>query len=372
MIVERLKKRAQDVISGKDSDSVFAWVLSGISGLYGPAMDFRSKLYQKGWMKTRRLPCPVISIGNITLGGTGKTPMTIHMAVQLRSMGLRPAIVCRGYKGKYEHTGGVVSDGVSVFLEPGESGDEPFLMASRLSGVPVAVGKNRYVSGLEAWRSFHPDIIICDDAFQHLRLYRDLNLVLMDAAEPVGNGRIFPKGILREPLKQLERADALIVTRVEKTRFDLDRFRKKINVPDATPVFRCCHVPDFVSVLGETGEWKRCDSGVIRTGTWTAFAGIAGNEDFVRMLTRLGCRVKSAVFFPDHHQFSEKDMENILKTALKDRSQFIVTTEKDAVRLPKKMFMPLKIFSLGIRISFLKEDQGRFEGFVRRRIADTR
>jgi tetraacyldisaccharide 4'-kinase len=367
MSIDRLTQDVENVMSGKDNDSVLSKIMAGISKAYGPVMDLRSKLYQNGWLKTHRLPCPVISIGNITLGGTGKTPMTIYLAGLLQLMGFSPAIVCRGYRGKYEHAGGVVTDGVSVFLGPEEAGDEPYLMASGLSGVPVVVGKDRVASGRKAWRSFCPNVIICDDAFQHLRLFRDLNLVLLDAADPVGNGQVFPRGILREPLHHLNRADALIATRAETDKFDKKVFGKKIKISDK-PVFRCCHVPDAVSVLGPDGLWEKCDPDEIRGKACTAFSGIARNEDFLRTLNGFGCRVKNVFSFPDHHDFSEKDLETVLRTAQKGRAGFIVTTEKDRVRLPAKMSLPIKIYSLGIRISFVGEDKIRFENFIRQHV----
>lgn len=367
MIIDRLKQDIENVISGKDNDSALSKILDGISRVYGPAMELRSKLYQNGWLKTHRLPCPVISIGNITLGGTGKTPMTIYLANLLQSMGYNPAIICRGYGGKCEHAGGVVTDGVSVFLGPEDAGDEPYLMASGLSGIPVVVGKDRCASGMKVWRSFCPDVIICDDAFQHLRLYRDLNLVLLDDDNPVGNGKIFPRGPLRESLHQLERADAFVTTRTETDKFEQNVFRKKIKITDK-PVFRCCHVADAVSFLGTGGLWEKCDPDEIRDKACTAFSGIARNEDFLRTLTGFGCRVKNFIFFPDHHDFSEKDLETVLRTAQKGRVEFIVTTEKDRVRLPKKMSLPIKIYSLGIRISFMGEDKIRFQNFIRQNV----
>lgn len=358
---EQLKQRVDAIISGRDNDSALAKVLGGIALFYGMAMELRSRLYQKNWLKTRRLPCRVISVGNLTLGGTGKTPMTIYMAAFLKSMGIDPVIVCRGYKGKYERSVEIVSDGLSIFLKPEESGDEPYLMASKLSGVPVMVGKDRYASGMKAFNLFKPDVIILDDGFQYLGLFRDLNLLLVDAANPVGNGYIFPRGLLREPSGQLERADALVITRTEW--IDPHLFNKKLRA-HRKPIFKCQHVPDVLSVLTPDHQWKKRRMENIRDKKCVAFSGIAKNEDFLKMLLKLGCRVEDFVAFEDHHQFSAKDVEILLKKAAKSRVEFLITTEKDRVKLPNHMFSAISLYSLGVRISFIGEDKIRFRKFV--------
>jgi tetraacyldisaccharide 4'-kinase len=360
---EQLKQRAGAVISGRDNDSTLSKVLGGVAKVYGKAMVLRWRLYQKKWLKTRRLPCRIISVGNLTLGGTGKTPMTIYMAAFLKSMGIDPAIVCRGYKGKYERSVGIVTDGFSMFLKPEEAGDEAYLMASKLSGVPVVVGKDRYASGIKAFNFFNPDVIILDDGFQYLRLFRDLNLLLVDAANPVGNGYIFPRGPLREPSAHLERADALVITRTEAKKFDPHLFNEKLRV-SGKPIFRCRHVPDVLSVLTPDHQWKKCKTESIRDRKCVAFSGIAKNEDFLKMLLELGCRVEDFVAFADHHKFSAKDVEIVLNKAIKSGVEFLITTEKDRVKLPNHMFSAINLYSLGVRISFIGEDKIRFKKFV--------
>jgi tetraacyldisaccharide 4'-kinase len=358
-----LKNCIEAVISGMDNDSNLAKVLSGISKVYGMAMAIRLSLYKSKVLKTWRLPCKVISIGNITLGGVGKTPMTLYMAEMIKSMGLNPVIVCRGYKGEYEHSVQMVTDGAGIFMGPKQAGDEPYLMASKLIGVPVFVGKNRYASGMKAWESFRPDMIILDDAFQHIRLFRDLNLLLMDAAKPLGNEHIFPRGILRESLDQVDRADALVITRVEPDCPE-NSFFKENKMLSAKPVFRCRHVPDTVSVLNPEGAWEKCSPETIRGEKCLAFSGIAKNEDFSRVLSDFGCRPANLMNFPDHHEFSVNDIQAILRTATKNQVEFLITTEKDRVKLPKNIFLPMKIYSLGVRISFIEDDKDRFHDFI--------
>jgi tetraacyldisaccharide 4'-kinase len=363
MKLNSLKNKIEAVISGKDNDSNLAKVLLEVSKVYAHIMALRLKLYNSNVIKTLRLPCKVISIGNITLGGAGKTPMTLYVAELIKNMGFNAAIVCRGYKGEYEHSAEMVTDGSTILVGPEKAGDEPYLMATKLSGIPIWVGKNRYVSGMKAWKSFHPDVIILDDAFQHIRLFRDLDLLLLDAAKPSGNGHIFPRGTLRESLDKVCRADAIVITRAEPNRLE-HRFFKENKMVSGKPIFRCRHVPDTVSVLNSDWIWEKCSSDNIRYEKCLAFAGIAKNEDFLCMLENFGCRVADFINFPDHHKFSVHDVETILRTAQKNGAKFLVTTEKDRVKLPKNIFPTMKIYSLGVRMSFIENDKHRFHEFI--------
>jgi tetraacyldisaccharide 4'-kinase len=361
--LNQLKHKIENVIFGKDNDSGLAKFLLEISKLYGIATTFRLNLYRKNIIRTHRLPCKVISIGNITLGGTGKTPMTLYLADLIKGMGFNPVIVCRGYKGEYEHSVQMVTDGTTIFMGPEKTGDEPYLMATKLSGIPIFIGKNRYVSAMKAWESFRPDVIILDDAFQHIRLYRNLNLLLLDASKPCGNGYIFPRGILREPLDQVDRADAVVITRVEPDCPE-NEFFKDNRIISVKPVFRCRHMPDKISLMNSEGLWEKCNSENLRYEKCLAFAGIAKNEDFMRILKELGFQPVDLVEFQDHHQFSGHDVESILKRAQKNQVKFLITTEKDRVKLPKIMFNSVKIYSIGIKISFIEHDEGRFREFI--------
>jgi tetraacyldisaccharide 4'-kinase len=361
--LKQLKHKIEDVIFGKDNDSGLAKFLLKISKLYGIATAFRLSLYRKKIIKTYRLPCKVISIGNITLGGTGKTPMTLYLADLIKGMGFNPVIVCRGYKGKYERSVQMVTDGTTIFMGPEKTGDEPYLMATKLSGIPIFIGKNRYASAMKAWESFRPDVIILDDAFQHIRLYRNLNLLLLDASKPWGNGYIFPRGVLREPVDQVDRADAVVITRAEPDCPE-NEFFKDNRIISVKPLFRCRHIPDKISLMNSEGRWENCSLKNLRYEKCLAFAGIAKNEDFMRILKDLGFQPFDLVEFPDHHQFCEHDVESIIKTAQKNQVKFLITTEKDRVKLPKKMFDSVKIYSLGIKISFLEHDEDRFREFI--------
>ena len=189
------------------------YFLSMASKIYGGGVKLRQKLYQKGLVKSKRLPCMVISVGNLSVGGTGKTPMTIYLANLIQDFGNKAVVISRGYKGRAEKAGGIVSDGKVLLMGPETAGDEPYMMAVKLKNVPVIVGKNRFEAGMLAVRTFKPEVLVLDDAFQHLKLERDLDLVLLDCQRPFGNGHMLPRGIMREPVSALSRADALILTR---------------------------------------------------------------------------------------------------------------------------------------------------------------
>ena len=188
-----------------------------LSFFYGWVLEARLFLFRRGIYKTHSLPCKVISVGNLTLGGTGKTPFVRLIAEMVRDRGYRTAILSRGYKGKFQGPHEIVSDGERVFMDAAKAGDEPCLLAEKLRGIPIIVGRERWVSGQFAVDRFRTEVAILDDGFQHLSLKRDLNLLLIDSASPFGNGKLFPRGVLREPLDQIARADAITLT---KTRSD--------------------------------------------------------------------------------------------------------------------------------------------------------
>ena len=188
-------------------------VLVWISWVYGRVICLRTKLYERGLLRSHRLPCRVISFGNIVAGGSGKTPMVMHAASLLSAMGLKVVVISRGYGGTAGKKGAVVGDGTCCFLGPGAAGDEPWMMAGRRQ-FPVVVDRDRVRGGRLAVARFQPHVILLDDGFQHLRIHRDLNIVLMDASLPLGNGRLLPAGRLREPPHAVNnRADGVVYTR---------------------------------------------------------------------------------------------------------------------------------------------------------------
>ena len=367
MSEERLRKKFEDVIFGKDDRSLIAMAMSLVSKGYGLAMDLRAKMYGTGILETKSLPCKVVAVGNLTLGGTGKTPMAICVAKLAQSLGLRPAVVCRGYGGSHEHGVGVASDGRRILMDPAQCGDEPRLIAASLPGVPVVVGKDRFASGAKAVQSFAPDLIVLDDAYQHLRLKRDVNLLLMDFRSPLGNGKVFPRGILREPVRQAGRADAVIATRSGTAGSESDFFKQNPRMA-RLPLFRCRHAPGRVSHLNADGFWEACEPGQIAGQNCLAFSGIANNEDFKRLLREIGCEPRCFLSFDDHHRYCEKDVRAILEAARKRGANKLVATEKDGVKLAGFHFSGVEMYTAGVRIAFLGQDQNRFLHFMGQRL----
>ena len=230
--------------------SLLGWCLYAGSRIYELVVRLRVRLYQAGVFDTKRLPCKILCIGNITAGGTGKTPMVHYVAGLLKGLDEKVAVISRGYGGAAQRTGGIVSDGRATLMDVEESGDEPQLLSSRLTGIPLLVGKDRHRTGALALRTFGSTTLVLDDGFQHLPLWRDLNLLLLDSLRPFGNGHCLPRGMLREPPDQIERADALILTRWTEDE-KAARWHRKLSARfPGRRVFRCTHVPEGLFVAG--------------------------------------------------------------------------------------------------------------------------
>ncbi len=332
--------------------------------LYGAVGLLRSDLYRYGVFKEKRLPCYVISVGNITSGGVGKTPMTLYLSALIQKWGYRVAVISRGYRGKAETTGGVVSDMAGVRMDAETAGDEPYLMATTLKGTPVLVGKNRYRSGMTAIRRFNTDVIILDDAFQHLSLFRNLNLVLLDSTAPFGNRHVIPRGVLREPLSGINRSDALILTRSAENTLHPDvRFLK-------IPTFAASHEP-FIShrvAAGVTMTEGGCRpvSNRFDGEKVFAFSGIARNADFLKTLEKMGANIAGVRAFGDHYPYVSADIRNIFHAALSAGADVVATTEKDAVRCQKYGPFPLDLVVIGVHMQLY--DEARFIRFIRSRL----
>ena len=368
-------------MSGRHRSAFAEKVLYAFSAVYAAGAAFRAFLYRKNILTSCRLPCFVISVGNITAGGTGKTPMTIYLAKLLQSMGYRTVILSRGYRGKLVKKGGIVSDGNSVLTEPDDSGDEPYMMALALGNVPVLVGRNRCKSAGLAMQMFHPDIILLDDGFQHMKLKRDLDLVLLDCEKPLGNGHVLPRGMLREPVSALKRGHCLILTRCES--YSPGKNTVLSDIWGSIPVFRICHIPYIHHITDEQGQklsppdgQEKWEISVLKNRRVFAFSGIARNDIFVRTVEKLGCTVAGSKGFPDHHPYSEADMQEIRRLAGEKNAELMVTTEKDSVRIPRVLISADMGFSagmavIGIEISF-GDEADTFAAFIRERVIPIR
>lgn len=298
-----------------------------LSLLYGTAVKVRLALYSFGLLKAGRLGCKVISVGNITVGGTGKTPTVEFISRKLQERGFRVAILSRGYR----RTGkgiGVVSDGKDIFLGPDEAGDEPYMLATRLRSIPVLVGSDRYELGRYALEGFPLDVIILDDGFQHIRLKRDLDVLLVDGEKGLGNGYMLPRGPLREPVSGIKRAGVVLISKASPESAGIaDSIMKVHPVP---ALFKSCYKAErLVSIWSgeQTGLERLSGSKVM------ALSAIANPSSFLNLLSSMGGEIVSEVSFPDHYSYSLKELEEVIDKARVDGADFIVTTEKDAVKL---------------------------------------
>lgn len=307
-----------------------AWrfLLLPLAPLYRGAVAARVSAYKRGWLSRARLDAPVISVGNLTFGGTGKTPTVIALVRDLVRLGRRPAILTRGYKRR--------DDAQVVVLGPDprqgvhEVGDEPLEMARRLPGVPVVVDADRERGGREAIR-LGADVLVLDDGFQHLRLERDLDLVLIDAGDPWGGGRLPPLGRLREPVSGLNRAGAVLITKVpEDWRPVVEEIERAVD--EIAP-----HLQVFVARMRSTrvrvpGEgWTGVE--VLAGRRVFAFAGLGRPQGFAETLVGAGAEIAGERWFPDHHDYNDRDFA-LVSTAAEAAGAIAVTTTKDAVKLP--------------------------------------
>jgi tetraacyldisaccharide 4'-kinase len=343
------------------------------SMLYGVGMRIRSLGYDQGIITAQKLPCRVISVGNITVGGTGKTPMTIRIAQLAGNMGFRPAILSRGYKGGLEKRGGIVSDQTRVLIGPAMAGDEPYMMARQLPGVPVLVGADRVRMGHAAIETFASNLIVLDDGFQHRRLTRDLDLVLVDDRTFFGNGRLLPRGLLREPATALGRAHAVILTRCDPAH-SLSFSRLAAMVP-GKPLFTSRHAPYIDGIYNgkDAGPEKRHepmidDFSVLHDAGVFVFSGIAQNGEFLRMISEKAKSVKGAMAFPDHHPYTDAQCDDIVRRAQRLSADYLVTTEKDYIRVMGRLQTAIPLVVAGVRIDF-GPDAERFADFLKNRLA---
>ncbi len=354
----------------------FDQLLAGCASIYKTGVRLRYAMYKSGLLKSQGLDCPVISIGNIAVGGAGKTPMTIWLAKMLVKKGLRPVVISRGYRGTLEKEAAVVSDGRQVFLDASICGDEPYMMAME-KAFPVVVGKDRYKAGLMAIETFAPDVIILDDGFQHLKLSRDLNLVLMDYDLPLGNGRMLPAGRLRETLAMaMNRMDAVVFTRSplsEKEEPGEGRLKKKRSGKEsgsqvvmarlgAIPAFYCEHDPFWAKFHPAVQGQEIGDLSGLTGKKALLFSGLAGNQNFRQTVDRLGVDIVDHLEFKDHHRYKKADFISIQARAIDLNADIVLTTQKDWVKADPKLFAKVNVAVIGIRLTFA--NSGAVERFV--------
>jgi tetraacyldisaccharide 4'-kinase len=314
--------------------------LTLLSLVYGVILRLRVLVYSAGLLRSFRLPKPVVAVGNLTVGGTGKTPMTLYLARWFMERGKRVVVLSRGYGGSLEGAIRIVADVNTILLSPGEAGDEPYLIAASLPGVMVVIGADRYRAGSLVLERLEPDIFILDDGFQHLRLKRDLNLLLLDCAKPFGNGRTLPAGTLREPVAAAGRADLVVFTRCNG--------HEPADVIDKP---WCAASHRLTGALPLSGGMPLAFR-ALQPLRGIAFAGIAEPVLFFESLEREGARLAATLAFPDHCKYGEPEIAALCRLKETSRADYLITTEKDAVKLASFRERLGTVYAAGLELRF--------------------
>lgn len=357
--LERWFKERMLVSKGGVLTSFAAVGLRGASILYQGWQEVRAAAYSVGLLRSVRVPRSVISIGNLTLGGTGKTPTVMTVCRFLRAQGHCPVVLSRGYGGRIGKAVRVVSDSTGIDRGPDEVGDEPSLMADRVPGVPVVVSSDRVAAARYALEALPSDVLVLDDGYQHLRLKRDLNLLVVDAVDPFGNGYVFPRGTLRESVRQLCRADAVLLTHVGHPA-ETDELQKFIRrYRSDLPIFTSRHrIVELVPI----GPGSSLPFENIKGMRLIAVTGIGQPDRFVRMLQAGGADAAAACLYPDHYRYRLEDLDEIEAEAKRWQAPAIVTTEKDAVRI-KKLGRPMEAW-WAARLELMIDHSEAFESML--------
>jgi len=361
-VFKKTETYLKNLINGKAHNFSGRFVLvllSLLERVYYVLIYIRNFLYHRGIFSIKRLSPRIISVGNITVGGTGKTPLVEKTARDLSRAGEKVVIVSRGYKSSADCPV-VVSDGKEVFLDPEEAGDEAYMLARKLAGIPVIIGKDRYQAGVLACRKFSPEIIILDDGFQYRGLYRDEDIVIIDGLCPFGYNRLLPRGYLREPLSSLDRAHKFIISHkkhiTQKTYNNIAEKLRKYN--SRAPITGACIKAEALEPLrnyASSAEEQETSVSFrdIKGKKIVAAAGIGSPSSFLAELTNLGARVAHQEIFSDHHNYCLQDIRLLFTEASKRNIQWIITTEKDAVKLADLVFEKKQDFQLDEKVRFL-------------------
>jgi len=333
-----------------------------VSAAYEQVVRLRNRGYDAGWCKVQRLERPVISVGNLTLGGTGKTPAVIALGTMLQGAGYSVSVLLRGYKGR--HRGGPlpVSDGRRIRSQSDLAGDEALVIARNLPGARVTVDRDRARAGRWIESRGAANLHLLDDGFQHRRLHRCLDLVLVDVTNPFGGGRMVPWGQLREPPEALRRADAVILTRTRPGQ-DYDRLTRELRrFKPELPCFRSTQTVEPVArrtALGETVEAPLAGCRAL------AFAGLANPHQFFDGLSQQGVELVQTLPFSDHHRYSIGELTAIGERCRELQVGTAITTEKDAENLPPASLHPPDLRVLIARVSFAFVGEGPREMLLR-------
>ena len=363
---ERLENYLVKLIQEKGADRdvsssvrLLLILLKGVSLAFGGIVTLRYLLYRIGALRRFPLGIQVISIGNVTAGGTGKTPVTEIFARTLAAEGRKVAILSRGYRRKEApwwtrlftqviEPPLVVSDGRHVLLDSAVGGDEPYMLASNLPGVAVVVDRNRVKAGRYAVKRLGCDTIILDDGFQYQKLKHSIEVVLVDSTNPFGNGNLLPRGILRESARHLERADIIFLT---KCRGDVSAVREEVRRYNThAEIVECNHAP---KVLRDVWSREEFPLSWLQGKTTCTLSGIASPKGFENSLRHLGAKVVWCERYADHHRYDPSEILYALNRSADRGADALITTEKDAVRFPRLESSPVRCLYLRVAIEIL-------------------
>lgn len=356
LIHEKRQGRGPDLLRG---------VLRHLSIVYGAGVSTRHFLFDKGIFRHHTLGCQVISIGNLTVGGTGKTPVVEVFARTLQREGRRVAILSRGYK-KVEHgfwkrlldgvTGRekrrpprVVSNGQELLLDSDMSGDEPYMLASNLPNVVVLVDKDRVKSGRYAVDKYHCDTLLLDDGFQYRSLKHRVEVVLVDCSDPFSNGYVLPRGLLREHISNIRRADFIFITKSRQPESEQLKAQLRALNPKAE-ISECTHRAQYLQNI-YTGERKAL--GFLDGRPVATISGIASPEGFEHGIRKMGATIVYLKRFADHHRYRQQEIIDLINKSKHNQASAIITTEKDAVRFPKIERQDVPVYFLRVEIDLL-------------------
>ncbi len=313
--------------------------------------------YRIGIRRQAKLPCPAISVGNLTVGGTGKTPMTRLVCELLVQRGFKPCVLIRGYRGENEFGSAVVSTGDTVELTAKQAGDEAYLLARLMPGVPIVAGKDRRKTGALAVERFKPDVIVLDDGMQFYQLHRDLEIVLLNAVKPFDNGWTFPRGLLREPPSHLRRAGLIVTTNSDKVdEIELSELQARVGkiapgIPIATASFQADSLEALDRSPSHPVEW-------LSGRNVASYCALGDPGGFEELLVRSGAEIVYQARFPDHHEPTMGELEEIIDMACRRGAEAVIVTEKDAVKLPP-IGRPLPFLALKGRLAVCDVEEFR-------------
>ncbi|WP_196593075.1 tetraacyldisaccharide 4'-kinase [Pectinatus sottacetonis] len=374
--IENFQTYLFELAHGKRKKTFFGYLLLFIlqifSFIYEKLVNFKLWLYRCNFLRQKKIDCYVISIGNITVGGTGKTPTSQRLAKEISGMGYKVAILNRGYRAKWRGDVGVVSNGKKLLMTAAQAGDEAYLLAKNLPDVPVLIGADRSLTGRYAIENFGIEIAILDDGYQHWQLKRDLDILLVDSINIFDNGYVLPRGTLRESLTHLDRADICLLTKVDQA------------APHSCEYIRNTLAQNNNHAL--VVESIHNPRGFVEIGDWLANIGCSGKEvtelagakiiavsaignpaSLEQTLQSIGAVIVESIRFPDHHDYTSAEITEVMEQAKKRGAEAIVITDKDAVKFPREIVeqkrrIPIYIICIEIRF---KKGAEEFEKYLR-------